>query len=143
QNPNALANSVVALNMAQRMGADPLMVMQNLYIVEGRPSWSSQWIIAAINSCGRFSPLRFDIKSLGKRKIEYVTFVWENKQRREERKTIEVEDKVCIAWTVENGDEIPRFAPEELRKKSQLDLCREYGVPVIESPPVSIEMAVK
>src|SRR5690606_28805547 len=35
ENPNALANSVVALNMAQRMGADPLMVMQNLYIVEG------------------------------------------------------------------------------------------------------------
>jgi hypothetical protein len=54
ENPNALANSVVALNMAQRMGADPLMVMQNLYIVEGRPSWSSQWIIAAINGCGRF-----------------------------------------------------------------------------------------
>ncbi|MFP3740999.1 hypothetical protein SB860_39835, partial [Burkholderia sp. SIMBA_019] len=49
ENPNALANAVVALNMAQRMGADPLMVMQNLYIVEGRPSWSSQWIIAAIN----------------------------------------------------------------------------------------------
>ncbi len=120
QNPNALANSVVALNMAQRMGADPLMVMQNLYIVEGRPSWSSQWIIAAINGCGRFSPLRFDIKSLGKRKIEYVTFVWENKQRQEVRKTIEVEDKVCIAWAVEKD------TGERL-----------------ESPPVSIEMAVK
>lgn len=120
QNPNALANSVVALNMAQRMGADPLAVMQNLYIVEGRPSWSSQWIIAAINSCGRFSPLRFDIKSLGKRKIEYVTFVWENKQRQEVRKTVEVEDKVCIAWAIE----------------------KETGER-LESPPVSIEMAVK
>jgi hypothetical protein len=120
QNPNALANSVVALNMAQRMGADPLMVMQNLYIVEGRPSWSSQWIIAAINGCGRFSPLRFDIKSLGKRKIEYVTFVWENKQRQEVRKAVEVEDKVCIAWAVE----------------------KETGER-LESPPVSIEMAVK
>lgn len=120
QNPNALANAVVALNMAQRMGADPLAVMQNLYIVEGRPSWSSQWIIAAINSCGRFSPLRFDIKSLGKRKIDYTTFVWENKQRREVTNTVEVEDKVCIAWAVE----------------------KETGER-IESPPVSIEMAVK
>src|SRR5512135_3378551 len=51
QNPNALSNCVVALNMAQRMHADVLMVMQNLYIVDGRPSWSSQWIIAAINGC--------------------------------------------------------------------------------------------
>lgn len=71
-NPNALANAVVALNMAQRMGADPLMVMQNLYIVEGRPSWSSQWIIATVNGCGRFSPLRFDIKVLGAKNVDYV-----------------------------------------------------------------------
>ena len=120
QNPNALANAVVALNMANRMGADPLMVMQNLYIVEGRPSWSSQWIIAAINGCGRFSPLRFDIKSRGKRKIEYVTFVWENRQRQEAHNTIEVEDKVCVAWAIE----------------------KETGER-LESPPVSIEMAVK
>ena len=41
ENPNALANAVVALNMAQRMGADPLMIMQNLFVIEGRPSWSS------------------------------------------------------------------------------------------------------
>lgn len=58
ENPNALANAVVALNMAQRMGADPLMIMQNLYVIEGRPSWSSQFIVAAINGCGRF-PVAF------------------------------------------------------------------------------------
>lgn len=120
QNPNALANAVVALNMAQRMGADPLMVMQNLYIVEGRPSWSSQWIIAAINGCGRFSPLRFDIKKLGNKKIAYTQFVWENGQRKEVTKTVEVEDIVCVAWAVE----------------------KETGER-IESPSVSIEMAVK
>ena len=37
-NPNAVANCVIALNIARRMRADELMVMQNLYIVEGRPS---------------------------------------------------------------------------------------------------------
>ncbi len=67
ENKNAIPNCVIALNMACRMGADPLMVMQNLYVVEGRPSWSSQWIIAAINGCGRFSPLRFEIRSLGEK----------------------------------------------------------------------------
>ena len=36
-----LPNCVVALNMANRIGADPLMVMQNLYVVHGRPSWSA------------------------------------------------------------------------------------------------------
>ena len=53
ENPNGLSNCVIALNMANRMGADPLMIMQNLYLIEGRPSWSSQFIMASINSCGR------------------------------------------------------------------------------------------
>ena len=78
ENPNALANAVVALNMAQRMGADPLMIMQNLYVIEGRPSWSSQFIIAAINGCGKFSPLRFDLKELGKKNVEYEEVYWED-----------------------------------------------------------------
>ena len=34
---NNLPNCIIALNMASRMGADPLMVMQNLYIVHGKP----------------------------------------------------------------------------------------------------------
>jgi hypothetical protein len=119
ENPNALANSVVALNMAQRMGADPLMVMQNLYIVEGRPSWSSQWIIAAINGCGRFSPLRFRIESRGEREVEYKSTYWENSQRHTKVEKVKINDKVCVAWAIE----------------------KETGE-VIESPAVSIEMAV-
>ncbi|MCG9054748.1 recombinase RecT [Laribacter hongkongensis] len=55
-----LPNCVIALNMAQRVGADPLMVMQNLVIVHGRPTWSAQFLIATVNTCGRFSALRFE-----------------------------------------------------------------------------------
>ena len=55
-----LPNCVIALNMASRMGADPLMVMQNLYIVHGRPGWSSQFLISTFNTSGRFSALRYE-----------------------------------------------------------------------------------
>lgn len=55
-----LSNCVIALNMAARVGADPLMVMQNLVIVHGRPTWSSQFLIATVNTCGRFSALRYE-----------------------------------------------------------------------------------
>jgi hypothetical protein len=57
-----LANCVVALEMANRIGASPLMVMQNLYIVNGNPGWSAKFLIAALNSSGRFSPLRYEFK---------------------------------------------------------------------------------
>lgn len=59
QYQNNLANCIVALEMANRMGASPLMVMQNLYIVHGNPGWSSKFLIASFNQCGRFSSLRY------------------------------------------------------------------------------------
>lgn len=55
-----VANCMIALNMANRMGADPLMVMQNLYIVHGRPAWSSQFLISTFNTSGKFSSLRYE-----------------------------------------------------------------------------------
>lgn len=54
-----VGNVLVAQNMATRMGADLLMVMQNLYIVHGKPGWSSQFLIACFNQCGRFSTIKY------------------------------------------------------------------------------------
>jgi hypothetical protein len=55
-----LPNCLIALEMAQRIGASPLMVMQNLYVVQGRPSWSAKFLIATFNQCGRFSAIRYE-----------------------------------------------------------------------------------
>lgn len=55
-----VANCIIALEMANRMGASPLQVMQNLYIVHGSPGWSSKFLIACFNQCGRFSSLRYE-----------------------------------------------------------------------------------
>lgn len=52
-------NCVIALNMAQRLNADPLMVMQNLYIVYGNPAWSSKFLIAMFNQCGRYESIHY------------------------------------------------------------------------------------
>lgn len=55
-----VANTMIALNLARRMNADALMVMQNLYVVHGSPAWSSKFLIATVNTCGRFSALRYE-----------------------------------------------------------------------------------
>lgn len=63
KDPNkSLGNAVIALDMALRMHANPLMVFQNLYVVHGNPSWSSQFLIATFNQCGRFSALRYEFE---------------------------------------------------------------------------------
>lgn len=54
-----IGNVMIAENMARRMGADTLMVMQNLFVVHGRPGWSAQFLIACFNSCGRFSAIQY------------------------------------------------------------------------------------
>ncbi len=56
-----IGNCAIAVDMAMRMNVNPLMVMQNLYIVHGMPSWSSKFLIATINASGRFAPLRYEI----------------------------------------------------------------------------------
>ena len=61
-----IANCVIGLNYAQRMGLDPFMVFQNLYIVYGRPGLESKLVIALINQSGKYStPLQFDFDGAG------------------------------------------------------------------------------
>jgi hypothetical protein len=60
QYQNNVANCMIALNLARRLGADELMVMQNLYIVHGNPGWSAKFLIACVNTCGRYTALRYE-----------------------------------------------------------------------------------
>ncbi|MEG6502525.1 MULTISPECIES: hypothetical protein [unclassified Desulfovibrio] len=109
KNPNAMPNCVLALNMSQRMGADPLMVMQNLYIVDGRPAWSSQFIIAAINACGKFSPLRFTIEELGEKEVEWITVKWVSNPNggkdipQDVQHKAKIMNRQCRAWAIEKS----------------------------------------
>ena len=61
QGQQGFANCLVALEIAGRMNISPFLCMQHLHIIHGRPSWSSAFIIAMVNGCGRFTPLRFEI----------------------------------------------------------------------------------
>lgn len=119
ENPAALSNCIIALNMARRLGADPLMVMQNLYIVEGRPSWSAQFVISAINTCGRFQALKFRLVKGEQRTIEYTVWEYERGDRVPKQKKATIQDMTCVAYTAE----------------------KQTGE-IVEGPPVTMEMAV-
>jgi hypothetical protein len=54
-----IANVIIALEVAKQINVSPLAVMQNLYIVHGRPAFEAKFLIAAANSSGKFSPLRY------------------------------------------------------------------------------------
>lgn len=52
------ADCAIAIDMADRMGISPIMVMQNLYVVKGKPSWAGQACKALIEGCGKFRKVR-------------------------------------------------------------------------------------
>ena len=58
-----LPNCIVAIEIANRMGMSPFQVMQNLNVIHGRPSWSSQFIIGLIQGCGRFESFSYSEKT--------------------------------------------------------------------------------
>lgn len=128
----AVANCVIALDIATRIGASPLMVMQNLVIIYGRPSWSSKFLISTVNTCGRFEPLKFRFTEKGKMgKFNYIEYEkkWVNNPNgkgyykteaiTKEFDGTKIMDIECVAYTTTKG-----------------------GKDVLESSPISLRMAV-
>jgi hypothetical protein len=59
---NDIGGCLIALEMAQRMRANVLQVMQSLYIVHGKPSFSSAFLIACFNQTKRFTPIKYEFE---------------------------------------------------------------------------------
>lgn len=116
----AIANCMIALEISQRVGASPLMVMQNMVPIYGKPSWSSKFLIATVNTCGRFKPLQFRFTDKGMLgMVDYVEYVFNG--RFKEAKTCQFDGKKimdveCVAFTTARGsDEVLESSPVSLR----------------------------
>lgn len=122
----AIANCMIALEIAGRIGASPLMVMQNLVIIYGRPTWSSKFLIGTVNTCGRFNPLQYEITNKGMvGMVDYVDYVWDSSSRTKKpvQKTFDgtkIPNLECVAFTTSRGSD-----------------------KILRSSPISIELAIK
>lgn len=122
----AVANCMIAISMSMRVGADPLMIMQNMVIIYGRPSWSSKFLVATVNTCGRFNALQYKFTEKGMLgSVDYTEYVWNNQTRSKQpvqkqfdgKKVMDIE---CVAYTTAKGSD-----------------------KILESSPVSVRMAVQ
>lgn len=122
----AMANCMIAIEIAQRIGASPLMVMQNMVPIYGKPSWSSKFLVATVNTCGRFNPLQYRFAEKGMLgMVDYTDYVWDNATRSKRavlkqfdgKKIMDIE---CVAYTTAKGSD-----------------------KVLESSPVSVRLAIQ
>lgn len=147
-----VANCVIALNMAKRMGADPLAIMQNIYIVHGKPSFSAQFIISCINTCGRYSPLRFVVEGEGDKKTCTAWAIEKATGERLEGPSVSIGMAIAEGWLGKNGSKwktMPDlmlryraatffgrlYAPEILMGMQTTEELADIGKPVIEVAP--------
>lgn len=72
------ADCAIIIEVARRIGASPVLVANNLDIIHGRPGWRSQFLIATVNTCGRFSTMRYEYRGAEGTK-----------------------DRACRAWAIE------------------------------------------
>lgn len=98
------SNCLIAIEQANRLNMSPFLVMQNLYVIQGRPSWSSQWIIAAVNNSGKFDmELQFEEKK-DKDGKPFSCQCWTMQGgRRIEGITIDMDLARAEGWTSKNG----------------------------------------
>jgi hypothetical protein len=127
---NNIPNIMIALEMANRIGASPLMVMQNLNIIQGRPSWSSQFIISALNSCKRFTPLRFKMDGVGD---EYGCTAWAKDSSGEILEGPKVTWKMATAegWTTKGGSKWKTMPELMFRYRAAAFFGRLYAPDVL------------
>jgi hypothetical protein len=127
---NNIPNIMIALEMANRIGASPLMVMQNLNIIQGRPSWSSQFIISALNSCKRFTPLRFKMDGEGD---EYGCTAWAKDSSGEILEGPKVTWKMATAegWTTKGGSKWKTMPELMFRYRAAAFFGRLYAPDVL------------
>lgn len=116
----AVSNCMIAIEIAQRIGASPLMVMQNMVPIYGKPSWSSKFLVATVNTCGRFNPLQYRFTEKGMLgMVEYTDYEWQGGRKVAVQKQFDgkkIMDIECIAYTSAKGsDQVLESSPVSIR----------------------------
>jgi hypothetical protein len=122
-----VANCAIAINVAKRTRLDPLMVCQNLAIIHGRPSWSATALIGMINSCGRYSPLRFVFDNEDEPTSCYAvaTDKESGQDLKGEKITLEMAKKE--GWSTKNGSKWLTMPGQMLRYRAASFWSRAYA----------------
>jgi hypothetical protein len=122
-----VANCGIAINVAKRTRLDPLMVCQNLAIIHGRPSWSATALIGMINSCGRYTPLRFvfDNEDAPTSCYAVATDKESGQELKGEKITLEMAKKE--GWSTKNGSKWLTMPGQMLRYRAASFWSRAYA----------------
>ena len=119
----------VALNMALRMGVDPLMLINNLHMIHNRPCLSSSFLIATVNASGKFDRIKF--KETGIKGTETQGIIAYSTDRRTGNVLEGTEITLKLAkdegWSTKTGSKWKTMAEQMLKYRAAAWWTRIYA----------------
>lgn len=127
------ANVFIALQFAWRIGMDPFMVMQGMYVVQGRPGLEAKFVIALVNASGLFAdPLDFDFSGTPG-KPDWTCTVSAKRTRTGKECKLDFKYSVAEAegWVSKGGSKWKTMPDQMMRYRAAAFFARVYCPEVI------------
>ena len=125
-----LPNCLIAMEMAQRLNTGELEIMQNLYVIHGRPSFSASYLIAKVNNSNILKG-RLKFEFVGKEGTDdYGCYAYGIDSDTEERlagTVITVRMAKAQGWWGKNGSKWPDMTDQMLQYRSASFWSRVYA----------------
>ena len=113
---------LVAVDMAKRTGLAPMAILQNIYVVHGKPAWSSSFLIACVNASNIFAT-RLNWKYEGG---ECWAYAKDHQGEVYEGPRVSLEMAKAEGWYQKNGSKWKTMAPLMLRYRAATFFARCY-----------------
>jgi len=124
---NNMANCAIGLNIAKRLGADPFMVLQNIDVIHGRPSFRATFLIAMVNASGRFSPLKFKLDGDGQERTCFAYATDKSSGETVEGPVVSMAMAKAEGWSTKSGSKWLTMPELMLRYRSAAFFARLYA----------------
>lgn len=136
---NKPENCVIAIELSNRLALSPFLVMQNMHVIQGRPSWASTFIISCINASGKFKGcLKFE---MDKEQTKCRAWAIENETNTKVYSpTVSLEMARAEGWLTKNGSKWKTMPSLMLRYRAAAFFGRLY-CPEIMNGMLTIEEA--
>lgn len=126
----AMSNCYIALTLAEAMGEVPLIVMQNIHVVNGKAGFASQYMIARANSSGVFKGrIDWRIDRSNPQNLSVTAFAFLKETGDEVSVTCDMAMAVAEGWT--KNPKYKSMPEVMLRYRSAAFLVRFYAPDVM------------
>ncbi len=130
---NKPSNVMIALNLSSRMGADPLAIMQSMYIVHGKPSFSASFIAGIVEQSGKFGFLEY-VMSGDEQSDDYgcrINTTVSSTGNKIEGPLITIRMAKAEGWYQKKGSKWPNMREHMLQNRAVTFFARRYAGSVL------------